>query len=529
MKRKSLVLLTVLCLALSVSLAACNNAKNDPPVPEITFSQTEYTVAEDAVVQIAYTANAAGDIAWSSADTGIALVYSGGRVRGISPGTAEITAVLGNTTARCTVTVTAAASASEYVTTDKTTYVSLVGGAPQTIAAKCYSLAEGEETEITGREFKYTSSDETVASVSESGVIQFNGSGVAEITVSCGNVSTTVTADVYTAEISNESEWLAMFGNAPETLYAKKEGDKYVFSETAGEGTTESAVVYHKANYLQAEEPTECVKVPLGKTNGTCYFDYADRNTGAILYENIRETDTSYGVLLDEYKKQKNRYLLTADLSFAGVAYTGPNFGTDTQGVTNFFSDEINGNGHTVSDITIPDAGSVFGAVYGAQIRNIAFENIVFQSPTYVGGLAYQIRGDDTLIENVSLSLRFNSSCAGNGGAVCANYYGGNLRNVFVKAEADGMSVSEANIFGAYKNAQCSYVVKSQTLENVLFYAGGDTQMQYLPSLSNGAGDVRNVLLCETEIQAAYYANMYFPASAWTLSETAFPALKVLG
>lgn len=529
MKKKSLVLLIVLCMALSVSLAACSNAKNDPPVPDIVFSQTEYTVAEDAVVQIGYTANAEGDIAWSSSNTDIAQVYDGGRVRGIAPGTAEITASLGNTAAKCTVTVTAVSSYPEYIATDKTTYVSLAGGPPQTIEAKYFSLQSGTETEVTGREFRYASSDETVASVSESGVIQFNGSGVARITVSCGDVSATVTADVYTAEISSESEWLAMFDSAPETLYAKKDGEVYVYSETAGDGYTESAVVYHKVSYLQAEDPVECVKIPLGKTNGTCYFDYADKETGEILYENIRETDTSYGVLLDEYKKEKKRYLLTADLSFADTAYAGPNFGTDTQDVTDFFSDEINGNGHTVSNITLSGAGSVFGAVYGAQIRNIAFENIVFQSPTYVGGLAYQIRGDDTLIENVSLSLRLSTACSGNGGAICANYYGGNLRNIFVNVSADGMSVSAANLSGVYKNAQCSYVVESQTLENILFYTGGDMQMQYLPAVSNGAGDIRNVVLCETEIQAAYYANTNFPGEIWTLSETAFPVLKVLG
>lgn len=42
---------------------------------------------------------------WSSSAPEVAHVYSNGKVKGVSPGTAVITATVGNKTATCSVTV----------------------------------------------------------------------------------------------------------------------------------------------------------------------------------------------------------------------------------------------------------------------------------------------------------------------------------------------------------------------------------------------------------------------------------------
>lgn len=79
--------------------------------PTISLNKSTTTIAEEATETLTATATPAGaTVTWSSSDTSVATVSSGGVVTGVAAGTAVITAkastLSGTATAKCTVTVT---------------------------------------------------------------------------------------------------------------------------------------------------------------------------------------------------------------------------------------------------------------------------------------------------------------------------------------------------------------------------------------------------------------------------------------
>ena len=99
---------------------------------------------------------------------------------------------------------------------------------------------------------------------------------------------------------------------------------------------------------------------------------------------------------MPEVPTTENRYYLENDIDFDGVEYDiggvarGSSSNTVDQGGNIYhFGSEINGNFHTVKNITAwakdatlnPDGHqSIFGRTIGATVKNIGFENVVFTS-----------------------------------------------------------------------------------------------------------------------------------------------------
>ena len=87
------------------------------PVQSISLNKTTLTLKEgesETLVATVYPSNASNKTAvWSSSQTGIAEVDQNGKVTGISAGSATITAMAGNKSATCMVTVTQASSGAE--------------------------------------------------------------------------------------------------------------------------------------------------------------------------------------------------------------------------------------------------------------------------------------------------------------------------------------------------------------------------------------------------------------------------------
>ena len=139
-------------------------------------------------------------VSLTSSNERVATVNSFGRVTGVAPGTATITATCGKVTATTTVTVLAlptsesssggsGSSNSGQIITTNTTYVVLKPGATRTLTAKATPSSASQK-------FTFKSGNSSVATVSPTGVITAVGTGSTSITVSNGKANTLVTVIV---------------------------------------------------------------------------------------------------------------------------------------------------------------------------------------------------------------------------------------------------------------------------------------------------------------------------------------------
>ena len=146
----------------------------------------------------------------TSSNEKIATVNNFGRVTGIAPGTATITATCGSVTATTNVTVmsipnsstgtasTGSSNSGQVVTVDPS-YVVLKPGATRTLTAKATPSSASQK-------FTYKSANSSIATVSPSGVITAVGTGATSITVSNGTASAMVTVIVNRSASSSSED-----------------------------------------------------------------------------------------------------------------------------------------------------------------------------------------------------------------------------------------------------------------------------------------------------------------------------------
>lgn len=120
-------------------------------------------------------------VTWSSSDSKIATV-SDGKITAIAPGTAVITAKVGNHTATCKVTVTVPMTSIEL----NKTSASINKGKTIALSVTC-SPADTTDSKTVS----WTSSNNNVATVSSTGVVTGKGAGTATITGKVGNYTAT--------------------------------------------------------------------------------------------------------------------------------------------------------------------------------------------------------------------------------------------------------------------------------------------------------------------------------------------------
>jgi len=135
-------------------------------------------------------------VAWSSSNAGIASVSNTGLVTALKEGTATITASAGGKSATCQVTVTKAAVEVSSVSVDVSS-VTLTPGETLTVKVTV------NPSDATDQDIAFTSSDESVATVSKDGTVTAVGVGTATITVTAGGKSTTFTVTVNPIEVTS--------------------------------------------------------------------------------------------------------------------------------------------------------------------------------------------------------------------------------------------------------------------------------------------------------------------------------------
>ena len=162
---------------------------------DITLASSTIAVGDHTNVSLAVLPTTAAnyiDVTLTSSDPSVATVNNFGKVTGIAPGKATITASTGDVSCSATVTVVAAPSSSTGATESlslNTNYLVLKPGASGKITG---SVAPSTASQS----LTFTSRDKSIATVSASGVVTGVSTGATSVVVSNGTVSSSVTVIV---------------------------------------------------------------------------------------------------------------------------------------------------------------------------------------------------------------------------------------------------------------------------------------------------------------------------------------------
>ena len=248
------------------------------PVSSISLDKTTASITVGATETITATVspdNATDKtVTWSSSDEAVVTVENG-VVTAVAAGTATITAKAGDKSATCTVTVEAAEIAVTKVELNKTS-LELEIGASETLTASV------TPEDATNKVVSWTSSDASIASVSDSGLVTAVAAGTATITATVGDKSAECTVTVNAAKVkeyfsalkfragtttsSAELELIPAF--SPEvreyTLIVPDNKTTVAVWATCAEGQTGTI----KAAYKNTSNSSKSVTVKSGNTSG---------------------------------------------------------------------------------------------------------------------------------------------------------------------------------------------------------------------------------------------------------------------
>lgn len=151
---------------------------NEASVTQISFDETDVLIAKNAEKKLTIQTepiNAESSITFVSSDNLVVSVDTGGKIKGVGLGTATITAYCNGLTAECTVMVTAGSAVQSVELSDS-----------EITAEKGKSLLLNYSiypSDVVNPNVIWKSSNETVCSINENGVITLNSVGTATITV----------------------------------------------------------------------------------------------------------------------------------------------------------------------------------------------------------------------------------------------------------------------------------------------------------------------------------------------------------
>lgn len=169
---------------------------------DVTLASNTIAVGDTTSLSLAVLPTSAAnyaDVSLSSSNEGVATVNSFGKITGIAPGTATITATSGSVSASATIKVVASGSVVPQSLSLNTNYVVLKPGSSKTITGKVSPASASQS-------LTFKSQDKSIATVSGSGVITGVATGATSVVVSNGTASTSVTVIVNrTASTSGSS------------------------------------------------------------------------------------------------------------------------------------------------------------------------------------------------------------------------------------------------------------------------------------------------------------------------------------
>ncbi|MBO4340872.1 MAG: leucine-rich repeat protein [Bacteroidales bacterium] len=170
------------------------------PVTGITLNKTSLTLKEGQSETLTATVSPSNatnkTVSWSSNKTSVAQVDQSGKVTAVGVGTASITAMAGNISATCNVTVQQNTVAVTSVTLNKTS-LNLKVGESETLTATVKPDNATDKTVI------WASTNTAAATVDQNGKVTALAVGTASITANAGNITATCAVTVSTASSSD--------------------------------------------------------------------------------------------------------------------------------------------------------------------------------------------------------------------------------------------------------------------------------------------------------------------------------------
>ncbi len=149
------------------------------PVTSVSLGSTSLTLTEGQSWQMSATVSPSNatnkNVTWASSNTAVATVSSKGSITAIAPGSATIKAQVGDVSATCDVVVISATVAVTGISINQPT-LSMTVGESQTLSATV------SPSNATNMAVNWTSSNSSVASVSQNGLVTANNVGTATIT-----------------------------------------------------------------------------------------------------------------------------------------------------------------------------------------------------------------------------------------------------------------------------------------------------------------------------------------------------------
>ena len=266
------------------------------PATTLTLDQTSMTVPYPQSKQLKITVGPEGTttpgiIQWSSSDESVATV-EGGKVTAKGAGTATITAVLGELTASCEVTVPAEAMTG--ISLDKTELI-MIKHEKQELKVS-YEPAGTTEP----RDVLWSSKDEKIAAVDESGEVTATGKGTTTITAKVGAFTAecqVTVSEIPLTGISLNKRELEVLKGSGETLTVKAEPENTTDDATVTWSTDDAKVAtvnrYGRVTGIAQGSTTITAKV--GDFTETCKVTVKEIPLTGITFESY----TSYSCVKD--------------------------------------------------------------------------------------------------------------------------------------------------------------------------------------------------------------------------------------
>ena len=441
-----------------------------PAAITIQLDKTTYSALEDEAFFLIATTNSTRSVRWTSSDTTSASVNSSGRVLAKKAGTVTITANAEGQIAECVVTITASnPNEGAYLRPSQSkVYLDMKSKESKPLSVEYVSVKNDEESVLTDKAITYTSADETIATVSQDGVITPVSIGTTDIIITSEGMTEYVQADVYSAAITTPAEWLAMFDKTCDI-----ESRYYLANDIDFTGVEYDIGLLAESGDI-----------------GTCFFG-AEIDGDCYSVKNITMTGVSQSLFGTTVG------LKLRNISFENILFTAE-------------AGRAAGIAHTVGHHT-----SYFGEelVLESNISNVALD-LVFETAmgTGVSWTSYGMNMKDTFIrmrrgENSTVSEYPDHQTA-------TGYTNHETLPSEITTKAF-MGVSRMAYNWGYGKSSMSNVVVYCEIEN----AGGIIGMGY------GVFEGGNVVYSEKQMRASYDAYQTFDHSVWDVHPERLPKL----
>lgn len=417
-------------------------------------------------------------------------------------------------------------------------------GTPVTTLSLNYSTYECYEddyfnlvaTTNSKKAVKFYTSDLEVASVSSSGLV---------LAKKEGNVKITAVVESLTSEcvvsIKPLSEKIEGYIVTPESIYvcdvmSEKEvkiepklmvGGSEITSTFTFKSLDESIAKVNENGVIEAlNEGKVNVEIKAGDITKDVLID-----AYTLVVNNV---DDWMG-MLDTVARLDARFYINADIDFTGVDYRVKS-GYDDKWNMIMFMAEIEGNNHTISNITFPSDvrdQSIFGFGTHIQLSNLRFVNTKFTAPT--GGCAglfvkimrhVNIDGENkiltSLISNVLCDFLVNTSCTLCG--IARDVYGVAADSVYINFKNyAGKPLTESKTFAI---GQTFYLWWDGSFATNIIINSGVDNISLDASHKEGALNLDQVYLTHSIPEANYYASKYFDSSTWNILPDVIPSFR---